>query len=282
MCTSHPSSNRHWDGTPCAPARRRALRVSADSPSRLLRIAQPSRCRACGNRIDWYNTVTQRAVPLHPVELPAAMVPEPHRWHVASGVAHHADDGTAWCRITHPILCPAHTTPQTLPPALTELSRRLALRTRHLLDKGVFTPATAPDAESPCRPARPVAQLLYNRYIAARPIEDIQCVAQTVRRSRCPHPVLAPTKPPGKWTLTPAATNRSQRQLALPAVDIALYDLRHLPYSEQLRWRTQHCPIHATVPTAPDLAIAEWEPFDPLLHHAFIATRLPGTPHKRH
>ncbi|MFC9337436.1 DUF6083 domain-containing protein [Streptomyces sp. NPDC057020] len=280
MRSTHTSRSRHWDGSLHAHGRRRALRVAADSPTRLLRTAQHGRCRHCGNRVEWHITVTQRAVPLHPTELPAVIVPAPDRWHVASGVAHHADDGTAWCRITHPTLCPAHTTPHALPPALDTLRRRLALCTRRLLDEGVFTPGEQllpeSDESDACRPARPVVQLLYGRYLAARPVEDIRCVAQTVRRPRCPHPVLAPGATPGRWTLAPATLHRAPRQLTLPAVDIAVYDLGHLPYSEQQRWRTQRCPAHAGTPSAPDLALAEWEPFDPLLHHAFLATRLPG------
>ncbi|MGW5779864.1 DUF6083 domain-containing protein [Streptomyces sp. NPDC003863] len=279
MRPTHASSARHWDGSPITPGRRRALRVAADSPTRLLRTAQHGECRDCGNRVEWHTTITQRAVPLHPAELPTVIVPEPHRWHVASGVAHHADDGTPWCRISHPTLCPAHTAPQEFPPALDTLRQRLALRTRRLLDAGAFTPGRLPTAEPPaastCRPARPVVQLLYGRYLAARRVENIQCVAQTVRRTRCPHPVLAPGTTPGRWTLAPAALEHTRRQISLPTVDIAVYGLGHLPYSEQLRWRTQRCPAHATAPSAPDLALAEWEPFDPLRHHAFLATRLP-------
>ncbi|MGW7304258.1 hypothetical protein ACWGI1_01610 [Streptomyces sp. NPDC054835] len=44
-----------------------------------------------------------------------------------------------------------------------------------------------------------------------------------------------------------------------------------------MRWRTQHCPAHAAISGAPDLALADWEPFDPLIHHKHIATRLPRT-----
>ncbi|MFF2412716.1 DUF6083 domain-containing protein [Streptomyces sp. NPDC058092] len=76
--------------------RQRALRVASDSPTRLVRRAQPSRCR--GNRIDWYT----RPVSLHPQELDATAVPAASRWHVSSGIAHPADDGTPWCRSRHP------------------------------------------------------------------------------------------------------------------------------------------------------------------------------------
>ncbi|WP_328665859.1 DUF6083 domain-containing protein [Streptomyces sp. NBC_00322] len=68
-------SGRRWDGTPTAPRRLRTLHVDADSPSRLLRTAQPSRCRDCGNRIDWYTRTQGRPVGLHPQELAAAAVP---------------------------------------------------------------------------------------------------------------------------------------------------------------------------------------------------------------
>ncbi|WP_307787396.1 MULTISPECIES: hypothetical protein [Streptomyces] len=59
---------------------------------------------------------------------------------------------------------------------------------------------------------------------------------------------------------------------------MAVYDLGHLSYGEQLRWRTQRCPAHATASGAADLALADWEPFDPLLHAAHIHTRLPHPP----
>ena len=47
------------------------------------------------------------------------------------------------------------------------------------------------------------------------------------------------------------------------------------PYAEQLRWRTQRCPQRAAAPTAADLALTDWEPFDPLVHHAYVNPRLP-------
>jgi hypothetical protein len=77
----------------------------------------------------------------------------------------------------------------------------------------------------------------------------------------------------GIWRLVPATA--SQGQLALPAEVMALYDLSSLPYTEQLRWRTQRCPQHAATPTAADLALTDWEPFDPLFHHAYVHRRLP-------
>lgn len=58
---------------------------------------------------------------------------------------------------------------------------------------------------------------------------------------------------------------------------MAVYDLTYLPYAEQVRWRTQHCPAHAASPAAGDLARAGWEVFDPLLHHRHIYPRLPLT-----
>ncbi|MFF3245944.1 hypothetical protein ACFYWY_19910 [Streptomyces sp. NPDC002870] len=64
-------------------------------------------------------------------------------------------------------------------------------------------------------------------------------------------------------------------QLALPSDVMAVYSLSALPYQEQLRWRTQRCRDHAAASTAGDLAVADWEPFDPLRHHEHIRTRLP-------
>ncbi|MFE9045665.1 hypothetical protein ACFYOG_32770 [Streptomyces sp. NPDC007818] len=78
--------------------------------------------------------------------------------------------------------------------------------------------------------------------------------------------------------MPPTPHRHGTRQLTLPNADIAVYDLTHLSYSEQIRWRTQRCPTHAATVTTPDLTLADWEPFDPLLHHALTATRLPTHP----
>jgi hypothetical protein len=165
---------------------------------------------------------------------------------------------------------------------LEQLRRELAVNSRRLIDAGAFTPPPAASAPAPaaalpqarCRPARPIVQLLYVRYLAARPVDEIQCVAQTRRRERCTSPLLTPDAPAGIWRLLPAVAQGGQ--LPLPADVMAVYDLTRLPYSEQLRWRAQRCPRHAAAPTAADLAVADWEPFDPLRHHEHIHPRLPG------
>jgi hypothetical protein len=118
--------------------------------------------------------------------------------------------------------------------------------------------------------------MLLCRYLAEHAIENIRCVAQTRHRHRCTHPVLDPTGPAGTWRLLP--TGPSRGQLALPDTVMAVYDLGHLSYSEQLRWRAQRCPAHACAPGAADLALAQWQPFDPLLHAVHIRTRLPFPP----
>lgn len=280
MHSTSTSTRRHWDGTHPWAHRHRGLTVAATSSSRLLRTGQSGRCALCGNRVEWYDRTGHRAVALHPNELPTSVIPPVCRWHVSSGTAYPAGDGTAWCRIPHPLLCPGREAPDPLAPHLAELRRRLALRTRRMIDTGAFTPTTAQPNSSEsqlvgCRPARPVVQLLYGRYLADRPIEDIRCVAQTRTRHRCTHPVLAPGTPAGIWALMPATAARGQ--LALPGGGMAVYDLTRLPYAEQLRWRTQHCPAHAAAPAATDLARASWEIFDPLLHHQHIHPRLPPT-----
>ncbi|MGW8764291.1 DUF6083 domain-containing protein [Streptomyces sp. NPDC055815] len=279
------TTSRHWDGTPNAPHRRRALTVAPDSPNRLLRIAQGSRCQDCGNRIDCHITISHQRIGLHPVEVPAAIVPAEHRWHLASGIALPAGDGSPWCRLAHATLCPAHGEPGSLPSTLDEIRRCLALHTRRLTDTGAFTPARGPETthrdDAPCAPARPVAQFLYGRYVAAARVEEIRCVAQTVRRHHCTNPVLAPGSTQGRWTLMAFAPHRrGTRRVDPSTAEFAVYDLSHLTYSEQVRWRTQRCPTHAATSGAPDLALADWEPFDPLRHHKFLATRLPGNSHR--
>ncbi|MEV7427720.1 DUF6083 domain-containing protein [Streptomyces sp. NPDC091212] len=275
---------RHWDGTRTTTRRARSLGVAPTSPSRLLRTGQKGHCTACGNPVEWYDRTGHQPISLHPHELASTTVPTPCRWHVSTGIAHPADDGTPWCRIPHLLLCPSRTEPPQLTPHLGELRRRLALRTRRLIDTGTFTPTpagtptTPPTKPDTCRPARPVVQLLYGRYLATHPVEDIQCVAQTRKRHRCTHPILDPTQP-GTWTLLPTGPANGQR--ALPDLLIAVYDLSALPYAEQLRWCTQRCLGHASAAAAPDLVRAGWELFDPLLHHQHIATRLPATSRHR-
>ncbi|WP_323183300.1 DUF6083 domain-containing protein [Streptomyces sp. NBC_00038] len=252
------------------------MRIDPDGVSRLLRCAQSGSCRECGNPVEWYARSSERLVRLHPQELPVALVPEACRWHVSSGVAHPAGDGSSWCRLPHAVLCPARPALASAP-QLSGLRRSLAVRTRRLLDAGVLAPSAAPPDHPPaskeaCRPARPIVQLLYVRYLASRPVDEIRCVAQTRRRHRCTATLLSPDAPGGTWTLAPASA--AHGQLALLSDVMAVYSLSALPYQEQLRWRAQRCRQHTATP-AGDLAIADWEPFDPLRHHEHIHTRLP-------
>ncbi|MFE5893230.1 DUF6083 domain-containing protein [Streptomyces sp. NPDC056462] len=277
MCSSPSPSARRWDGSRASGPQRRALRITPDSASRLLRCGQTASCRACGNPVEWYLRADDRLVQLHPHELPVAEVPESCRWHVSRGIAHPAGDGRSWCRLAHDLLCPARPAP-TAVPQLSGLRRSLALRTRRLLDTGVLAPPATPaggppPGEAVCRPARPVVQLLFVRYLASRPVDKIQCVAQTRRRTRCTAEVLGPGALHGVWTLVPVTVRHGQ--LALPSDVMAVYSLSALPYQEQLRWRAQRCRDHAAASTVGDLAVADWEPFDPMRHHEHIRTRLP-------
>ncbi|WND23600.1 DUF6083 domain-containing protein [Streptomyces violaceus] len=281
MCSTPAPTGRNWDGSRRITRHPRPLQVASTSPSRLLRAGQSSRCRQCGNRIDLYQRANQRPIALHPTELAITHAPEPCRWHLSSGIAYPHDDGSPWCRIPHAVLCPRRTPLCRTGPHLEAMRRQLAVHTRRLTDTGAFTltpaPASTHAADSDAgSSARPVVQLLLCRYLAQHPVEDIRCVAQTRHRHRCTHPVLAPTAPAGAWRLLPTGPHRGQ--LTLPDVLMAVYDLGNLPYSEQLRWRAQRCPQHAVTPGAADLALAEWQPFDPLLHTAHIRTRLPHPP----
>ncbi|WP_371594706.1 hypothetical protein [Streptomyces virginiae] len=121
--------------------------------------------------------------------------------------------------------------------------------------------------------------LLGSRYLAAQPIEEIRCVARTHGGTRCLNRVLAPRKPHGTWRLTTLLPGRPP---VLPAVEIAVYDLGHLAHPEQQRWRAQHCPTHALIPEAADMALDDWEIFDLPLHRQHVATRLPVGAQGRH
>ncbi|MFG2957615.1 DUF6083 domain-containing protein [Streptomyces sp. NPDC048291] len=279
----HPLPRRHhWDGSPRHVPRRRGVQIAPASPSRLLRAGQSGRCRHCGNRVDWYPRHDDRPIALHPADVAVVGTPAFCRWHIGGGIAHSHDDGSAWCRILHAVLCPrqplrshiGHT-------RLTGLRRDLAVHSRRLIDAGAFTPQPCPQAPAAAptdgdgQPARPVVRILLVPYLGQSPLEDIRCVAQTRQRRRCTHSVLAPGHLAGRWTLLPTGPHHGQ--LTLPDTTMAVYDLTHLPYTHQLRWRAQHCPTHANG-TAPDLALAGWQVFDPLLHAAHIRTRLPHPP----
>ncbi|MGQ4334800.1 DUF6083 domain-containing protein [Streptomyces hayashii] len=276
----HPntlSTGCPWDGSPRTAPARRPLRVAATSPSRLLRAGQSGRCRHCGNRIDLYPRADGQPIALHPAELATAHVPAACHWHLSSGIAHPHSDGSAWCRIPHAVLCPQRTPVCRISPPLTSVRRQLAVRTRRLIDTGVFTtPTAAPTSAAPDGPGRPVVRMLLGHYLADGPVEAIRCVAQTSHRHRCSRPVLTPDSPPGSWRLLPIGPQRGQ--LALPEQTTAVYDLSQLPHAEQRRWRMQRCPAHATTHGAADLALAGWQVVDLLLHAQHLRTGLPYPP----
>lgn len=280
--TSGFRPRRQWDGSRLSSrsSANRGLRIAANADTRLMRCGQSSRCRDCGHAIEWYYRSDRRPVPLHPRELPTAAVPRDSRWHVSSGIAYPTGDGSSWCRLPHAALCPARD-PQPALPHLSSLRRRMAAHTRRLIDAGSFTPEHRPaDEHAKCRPARPVVQILDIRYVAAQPLQEITCLARTSRRrTRCTSSVADPALPPGTWRLLPATATAGQ--LALPVgLAMAVYDLSGLPYPEQLRWRAQRCPQHATA--AAEMAMTDWEPFDPLTHHEHIHTRLPAQVRPNH
>ncbi|MEU9347997.1 DUF6083 domain-containing protein [Streptomyces sp. NPDC048278] len=275
-------ADRHWDGSPRHLPRRSSLQIAPASPSRLLRAGQSGRCRQCGNRVDWYPRHDDRPIALHPADVAVVGTPASCRWHIGGGIAHPHDDGSAWCRIPHAVLCPQQPLrSHTGHTRLTVLRRELAVHSRRLIDTGAFTPQPCPQASAAVpageagQSTRPVVRILLVPYLGPSPVEDIRCVAQTRQRRRCTHPVLAPGHLAGRWRLLPSGP--SHGQLTLPDTTMAVYDLSHLPYIAQLRWRAQRCPTHATG-TAPDLALADWQVFDPLLHAAHIHTRLPHPP----
>lgn len=274
-------SGRRWDGSRPGYRTHRALRLHPDTPTRLLRATQSRACARCGNRVDWHYCPDGRPIPLHPHELPIALVPDHLRWHVADGIAHPLADGTPWCRVAHPPLCPATDPPPTTRLGrLTTLRRHLAVHTRKLIDTGRFTPApTNPPALSPAADThrrRDVVRLLHLLYLAPGPAADTPCVALTARRHRCPHPLTHQAWDLGQWAIipVPAAHRRGHLTEHLTDTPMAVYDLTHLPYLCQLRWRSQRCPAH-TASSAGDIALTDWEPFDTFAHHQHITPTPP-------
>ncbi len=283
---------RRWDGSRYGQPSQRLLRLAPDTRSRALRAPQAKPCTACGNLVEWYPRHGTVPVPLHPHELPVHHVPEALRWHVDQGVAHPYGDGTPWCRVPHPPLCPAPTatdptgTSPVAPAAgrhgrLEPLRRRLALHTRRLIDTGRLAPPPASaTAKAPALP-RDVVHLLRLLYLAPSALDEIRCVAQTRNRARCAVP-LADRQAPWGVVPVPPAPGRDHLTGDLTGRPILVRDLTGIPYSDQLRWRHQHCPAHATTRAA-DLALPEWEPFDAFAHHQHIRpapdAAAPGEPH---
>ena len=279
----HPntlSTGCPWDGSPRTAPARRPLRVAATSPNRLLRAGQRGRCRHCGNRIDLYPRADGQPIALHPAELVTAHVPASCHWHLSSGIAHPHSDGSAWCRIPHAVLCPQRPPICRISPSLESVRRQLAVRTRRLIDTGVFTTPTAraPPVQRLTAPTARSCGCCWATTSPTRPVEAIRCVAQTSHRHRCSRPVLAPDSPPGSWRLlppAPSAANPPCPRRRWPSTTSA-----NCPMREQRRWRMQRCPAHATAPGAADLALAGWQGVDSTparTAHAHPLCRYPPT-----
>ena len=275
----------HWDGT-SRPGHhpQRALRLHPATRTRLLRTVQRKPCPQCGNLVEWYYRDDGRPIALHTGELPITGVPDRYRWYVLEGIAHRGADGTPWCRLLHQALCPAVARDTVAGDPLDHLRRQLGINTRRLLDTRCFTPRPAaaptpvPDTAA-LQTRRDVAQLFHALYLAPGRVEEMPCVSLTIRRSRCPHTLTHQARDTGTWTTVPVPPGRDhgrQRELTehLTGTAMAVYDLSHLPYLSQLRWRTQHCPVHADSPAA-DIALTTWEPFDAFVHHQHITSTIP-------
>jgi hypothetical protein len=290
MCPINPAGSPdsvHWDGSGrLGRGFRRALRLHPATRTRLLRAAQRKPCPRCGNLLEWYYRDDGRPIALHPGELPITRVPEEHRWHVLEGIALPGADGTPWCRLPHSALCPAAARATTATHPLDKLRRQLAVNTRRLLDTHSFTPSIAsappPVTDVPASDRRrDVAQLFHTLYLAPGSVEEMPCVSLTIRRTRCPYSLTRQARDLGMWTTVSVPSGRHrgrQRELTdhLTSTAMAVYDLSHLPYLSQLRWRAQHCPVHAASPAA-DIALTIWEPFDAFAHHQHITPTIPRT-----
>jgi hypothetical protein len=281
-----PAQRRRWDGTRGDTRPHRTLRLDQGNQTRLLRAAQTRPCPSCGNRVEWYYRSDGSTIALHPHELPTEQVPEHLRWHLHRGTAFPTGDGTPWCRIAHPPLCPAreHEAAARLG-RLATLRRDLALNTRALLDNGHLPPPgpLASTGPGPHRPTgRHLVHLLQALYLAPGRVQDLRCVAQSIRRNRCPHTLIDPAQPPGTWALLPipSAPARGHLPEHLTGTPMAVYDLSHLPSATQLRWHRQHCTAHASS-LAGDIALTDWETFDVTAHHQHITPALPGDDERR-
>lgn len=146
-----PAARRHQTRAPQPSHRARPYATGSARPQRT------GRCPACGHRVESYPRTDHRLLALHPAEFTLTTVPTAFRWHLSSGIAHPRSDGTNWCRIPHTVLCPSTPSGTPLTAHLNEVRRQLAVRTRILIDTGLFTPAPAsplcPALASPGHPA---------------------------------------------------------------------------------------------------------------------------------
>ncbi|MFI5534129.1 DUF6083 domain-containing protein [Kitasatospora sp. NPDC051853] len=283
MTSCMPGYN--WDGSRKGPKTTRALRIDPQSPSRLIRSARTGTCAYCGNTVEWCQRDDQRPLPLHPTELDARIVPPHQRWHLHSGIAQPTTGGSPWCHIAHPALCPATGTPaEDDHEDLTRLRRALAVRSRRLIDLGFIprplpTDTAPPPPDPPTTPPRhrPVVHMLHTHYLAPGPLPTIRCVSMTVRLQRCSNRVADGTE--GQWVHLPVDFNAAAPTPHLAAhlapTEMTVYQLSHLPLPTQLRWRGQRCEAHSTG-SAAEIALPQWEPFDPFIHREHIRTDLPA------
>ena len=277
----HPApAGRHWDGSPRATHRPRPLRVTATSPSRLLRAGQTGRCRHCGNRIDLYQRTDQRPIALHPAELAAAHVPESCRWHLSGGIAHPHGDGSAWCRIPHALLCPHRAPTCPASPRLERSAAELAVRTRRLIDTGAFTPAP------------PAARIAATPRASATPSSSCCCAATSPSAARgtraaWPRPATVTAAPtpsspparPGTWKLLPASPQPGQ--LALPDTLMAVYDLATSPKPNNCAGAPSAAPHMPPPPAPPTSPWPDGSPSTPSCTRrtSTPACPTPGPPH---
>ncbi|MEV5426906.1 DUF6083 domain-containing protein [Streptomyces cellulosae] len=256
------------------------MQIAAHSPSRLLRAGQTGRCRSCGNRIDWYQRDDNRPTPPHLTAAATTDVPAACRRHTSNGIAYPHDDGSGWCRLPHAAQCPRASQHRVTSPRQTLLSRHLTVRSHRLIDTSALTPApsTSSTLTETTSPDLPVVRILLTPYHAQEPVEIIRSIAQTRQRHRCTRPSLDPPRPAERWTPLPVQPHHSHP--ALPGGTMAVHNLNHPPYGEQLRWRTQRCTTHTAL-SAADLPLADRQPLTPLLRTAHIRTQLPHpAPHQ--
>ncbi|MFD7817651.1 DUF6083 domain-containing protein [Streptomyces sp. NPDC059785] len=121
-------------------------------------------CRRYGHRGALPLRPDLRPIAQHPVDLATVRVPRSCHRHPQGSTARPHGDGTPWAWVPHAVLRPHRDPTGRTGPYRKAERRRLALRTRHLIDTGVLTPpATLP------QPVRPPVQTLLTRCLTGSP-----------------------------------------------------------------------------------------------------------------
>ncbi|GGP32404.1 hypothetical protein GCM10018980_68490 [Streptomyces capoamus] len=279
----------HWDGSPkdeafagFGPAR--TMRLHRSNRSTTLRRDSLAQCRYCGLPMEYFDRYDHGRIPMMPMMVPAAAVPERMRWSVMQGVAVQGDGGDSRCYVPHPAFCPAYTHHDKVSDEITRARARLRARMEQLIAEG-FVPDLPPADEDdvaeqyvePVEGQRHVVAYANLLWLAPGRVDTIQCVARAASTGeRCRNRV---SQNDGVWgeMKIPYAAGRAGQDVLWAGTTMWVYELHTLQTGSFNRWMRQRCVDHAPgANSAPDAVPPQWVHFHPLRHDEFILRQRPA------